>query len=570
MNRSAVNHRSIFFSCSFFLLFLCSPYILHGQNFNQALAYYQNKDYQQAIAILKNLSTERAHLFLGKSYYALGKYQKALENLSHIPPDTLSQIYQEAKYTAALANYQKKEFGKALNKLHEVSQISGGMTGNLSSRAKKLYQQILNYLTANQRQKIITGNYNNGIKFDLLKTALGKIPFKKAADLYQTFTRNVQSNRWQKQLKKVHSNLKNKSTYHSEYGSPSGKLRPPKGTIYHIGIVMPSYKPDNSNYNVVKALYLGALLAADHYNQKHQRTKAFIHFVKSGGSPDGIKNAIQHFKTKHFGEVLIGPLFSGQLQAMDSLTSEYRIPAIAPLANKNVNLDSSWLYQANPTYKVQGKAMAKFAVNNLGIYRFTIIADKNSSGAIAARAFRDEAEKLDADINHYFVRNLGSSYEFSKYTRYLGASTPPINAVYAPLNGSNALALIDLLLRKVRTLHHHVTVLGAQEWKKHRYDQNNNENVDIYYSESLQSTDNRLEQFKYDYQNKFNTTGNEYSVIGYDVTRFILKTLQKIGNPDLLQSAIANQPRYYGLARNIYFGGTHVNQAVHIVQASSQ
>jgi ABC-type branched-subunit amino acid transport system substrate-binding protein len=377
----------------------------------------------------------------------------------------------------------------------------------------------------------------------------------------------VRGNHWHGQLRKIHSSLKNISTYHSKYGTPSGKLQPPKGTIYHIGMMMPGYQPNNSNYNVVKALYLGGLLAAEQYNQKHQNTKVFIHFVKSDKSFAGMKKAIQHFLTQNFGDILIGPLFSGQLQPMDSLAAEYHIPAIAPLANKNINLDSTWVYQANPTYKVQGKAMAKFAVKNLGINRFTIIADKNSSGATAARAFRRKAKKLDADIDHYFVRNLGSSYEFSKYTRYLGASTPPINAIYAPIDGSNALALIDLLLRKARTVPHHITVLGSPEWKKHRYGQQNNTNIDIYYSESGQSTNN-LRQFKYVYQTKFNTTGNEYSVVGYDVAGFILKTLQKIGNPALLRSAIANQPKYYGMGRNIYFKGTHVNHAVHIVHAS--
>jgi ABC-type branched-subunit amino acid transport system substrate-binding protein len=561
-------HRSTFFAGFFILLFLCFPLILHAQDFDQGLSYYQNKEYQEAVSVFKNLSSDRANLFLGKSHYALGQYQKALKDLSRIPRDTLSQIYLEAKYTTALANYQQKKFGTALNKLFELSESSSGMTGNLSSNAKRLYGQILHYLTARQREEIMVGRYDNEVKFDLLKSALGTVSFTKAGDLYHTFTQNVKDEQWLGKAREFHSNLSSKSSYHSEYGFPSETLRPPKGTIYHIGIVMPGYKPNSSNYGVVRALYLGAVLAADQYNQKHQRTKITIHFVNTEGSAKNMKAAVKQFVSKGSGDVLIGPLFSRQVQPMISLTSELHIPAVAPLANRNVDLQDTWVYQANPTYKIQGKEMAKYAVNELNINRFTVIADENTRGAAAAQSFRKEAKKLDAVIDHYFVRNLGSSYEFSKYTRYFGASTPPIKAVYAPLNSSNALTLIDLLLRKIRTVHHHVTVLGAQEWEKHHFQEGENKNIDIYYSASNQPKDSyQLDQFKNKYSSAFNSTGNEYSIIGYDVTRFILKTLQNAGNPDLLKSKLASQSKYNGLARDIYFDGTHVNHAIHIVHA---
>jgi ABC-type branched-subunit amino acid transport system substrate-binding protein len=560
-------HRSAFFSVIFFLLFLCSPLILQAQNFNQGLSYYQNEEYQKADSIFKNLSSDRDRLFLGKSRYALGQYRKALQALNRIPRDTLSQIYLEAKYTSALANYQQKKFGPALNKLFELSE-SSGMAGDLSSSAKKLYNQILHYLTVRQREKIMNGSYRDSVKFDLLKSALGAFSYKKADDLYHTFTQNVEDHQWLGQTGKIHSNLESKSSYHSKYGAPSGTLRPPKGTIYHIGIVMPGYKPNSNNYSVVRAFYLGAILAADRYNQKHQRTKVAIHFINTEGSAKGMKTAVKQYVSRGYGDVLIGPLFSRQVGAMIPLASELHIPAIAPLANRNTNLKDTWVYQANPTYKIQGKEMAKYAVKELDINRFTIIADKNTRGADAAKSFRKEAQKLDAEINHYFVRNLGSSYEFSKYTRYFGASTPPIKAVYAPLNSSNALTLIDLILRKIRTVNHHITVLGAQEWEKHHFQDGKNKNIDIYYSASNQPKESyQLDQFKNKYSRMFDSSGNEYSIIGYDVTRFILKTLQKVGNPGLLKSKLANQPKYDGLARDIYFDGTHVNHAIHIVHA---
>src|SRR5699024_8068768 len=265
-----------------------------------------------------------------------------------------------------------------------------------------------------------------------------------------------------------------------------------------------------------------------------------------------MKTAVKHFVSQNYGDVLIGPLFSRQIQPMMSLTSKLKIPAVAPMANGTNDLKNSWLYQANPTYKIQGKQMAKFAVNELGFNRFTVLSDKNSRGADAARAFKKEAVELGATISHYFVRNLGSEYEFSKYTRYFGASPTPIKAVYAPLNGSNALTLIDLLLRKIRTVPHHITVLGAQEWGNRHYDSSKNGNIDIYYSRSDRPTvSSRLRRFKSDYRQKFNSSGNSFSIIGYDIATFILKTLQQAGNPKLLKTRISYQSKYNGLTRDI-------------------
>jgi hypothetical protein len=167
---------------------------------------------------------------------------------------------------------------------------------------------------------------------------------------------------------------------------------------------------------------------------------------------------------------------------------------------------------------------------------------------------------------------MPSKYEFSKYMRYFGSSAIPIKAVYAPLNNPNALVLIDLLLRKLRTVPYHVTVLGGGEWGKHHFGNDDNQNITIYYSEGAKQdhSNTHLIAFKNDYRRKFGSTGNEYSAIGYDTAAFILKTLQKVGNPALLGKTIPHQPEYYGLVRNIFFNGTNVNQAVNIIQASGQ
>jgi ABC-type branched-subunit amino acid transport system substrate-binding protein len=555
----------------YLLLILCAgglglaPLTLQAQNFNEGLQYYQQKKYKKAASIFDRLDTPEGYLFSGKSYYALRQYNKAQSSLDHIPPVTPSYIQNEAAYTSALINFQRKDFSESLKKLYEVA--NNDSDNDLASHADKLYKQILDYLTARQRKTAIKKGVPAETKYDLLKTGFGKINYQKAQNLYQTFTRNVGNDKWKRQAKEFKSFLSDSNTYQKKYGQPAKKLQPPEGTIYTIGIALPKYPPNDQSFDVAKGLYFGALLAADQFNNRHSGVRAYIHFIDTGTSADSIKSITKKFARQAYGDVIIGPLFSDQAKAMIAPADKYHIPVMAPLANADIDNQHSFLFQANPTYKMQGRKMAKYAINNLGINKITIIADKNSNGASAAKAFRSKAQKLNVDISHYFVRNLQSSYEFSKYTRYFTSSFEPVNTVYAPLDGTNALTLMDLMLRKLHTVNHHVIVLGSQEWQNYEFKPSQNKNVAIYFSTGTYvNNQSRLKQFKNKYQEEFNDIGNHYSMIGYDVTRFILKTLKSIGNPGLLPSAIPQQPLYRGLVRNIDFDGGNVNKGVRILK----
>src|SRR5699024_684887 len=124
----------------------------------------------------------------------------------------------------------------------------------------------------------------------------------KARKLYHTFLQDVHEKPWPEQAKKFQSSLTNAASYQSKFGSPLGKLTPPRGTIYHIGIALPKSESNRENYRVVKALYLGALLAADEYNKKHHRAQVAVNFVDIGESPMGMKPAIKHFVRQKRGD----------------------------------------------------------------------------------------------------------------------------------------------------------------------------------------------------------------------------------------------------------------------------
>lgn len=63
---------------------------------------------------------------------------------------------------------------------------------------------------------------------------------------------------------------------------------------------------------------------------------------------------------------------------------------------------------------------------------------------------------------------------------------------------------------------------------------------------------------------------NRFAMIGYDVATYLLETLNRIGNPELLKNALKEQPLYEGLISNISFQGTHINQEVKIFRITDK
>lgn len=550
----------------FFLTSLSYPVYAQSQQFETGLEFYQNGDYEQAAAAFNTMRDSRAYLFAGKSYYAMGRYQQAQANLNNVAPDAPPAIYQEAIYTSALIDFQLKQFGDALSKLHQM--MSNDVHVSLRLDAKQLYRQIQNYLTAGQRITILPELSAGQIKFDLLKFAMGKASYSQAVELYNVFEANTDGE-WRNKAEEISSHLSSEANYNDAYGSLNSQLRPPEGTIYNLGIALPEYQPDATEFSIVKSLYQGAFIAAQDFNEEQDNAKVALHFIDSGTANDLLESSIEQFAENHQGDALIGPLFSEQAEPLIPHVNEFKIPTIAPLANSYINSTGSYLFQANPTFAIHGREMARYAVNELNLQRFAIIARRGSAGASSAEAFRDEAEKLGAQIEYYFVEDLHSNaYEISQYTQYFGSQEQPIDAVYAPLTGNASLTVIDLLLADLRIMPTPPIVLGSQEWQRLDYSSSKYDRLHIYFSQGYYSDDRgmRMVRFRNTYQQAFNTDPNQYSMIGYDVAKFLLSNLDNVGNPALLKSSMLEHPLYRGLINDILFDGGNVNEALQILE----
>lgn len=543
-----------------FIQFL--PHLVQAQSFEAGLRNYEQGNYKQAAATFSKINTPQAKLFTAKSYYAIGQFNEAGEILSALLQDAPRGIYYEAAYTLSIIDFQQKQYADALVKLYTV--FTDSQIRSLADDANDFYSQIINYLSAAQRLEAINKIKPAEIKYDLVEAALGKVPFSSLKKLIAQFYESVEEKKWQKKVQDIESTLSSEPAYKIEYGNNSSSLTPPDGTVYNIGIALPKVSTEEPTYSVVQGLYLGARLAASQFNESHSDVRVYLTFLPTGSG--NLDNLVESYARNMYGDLIIGPLFSEQAGQMVPLSAEHSMPIIAPLATADLATGSSSFYQANSSFAVHGKAMAQFAVKQLGYDTFAVITGENTNGKKSAEAFRIAAEALGATVVSFQIEDFEKNkYDISAYVKKIGSGRAKIDAIYAPFTSNYTPYLVEQLINTANTSENPMTLLGSQKWGGVDFSNDIYARSDVYYSTNSFRNGN-LNEFQYRYRRSFNTNPNKYAVIGYDVARYILQLLDKAGNPALLNEAMKQSSLYKGLIKNIYFNGTHINQAVQILK----
>lgn len=569
--------------CSLFLLLAVSLFTVFpasAQDFEEGLSLYEEGQYVEAAAIFESIDTDQARLFSGKSYFAMGQYVKSKMFLNRVSESAPREVYLETQYTSALSNFQLKQFGNALELLEHFNRES--VKTRLVSDGIRFYRDILDYLTLNQRREVYHNTDSHQIKHDIVRSAMGKVDYPTAKLLIEQYKNLAGTDSLRQQVEELESMVSDSLNYAMQIAFGE-RLKAPEGIIYNIGAALPTYDSSDPEFNISQGLYFGYLLAAEEYNQQHSDRKVFIRYQDTGASTDSSQHLMTNFAWNYSVDAILGPLFSEPATKISELAELYQIPVLAPLANSDsLNVDNPYVYQANPTFGSHGKKMAEFAVNTLNKDTLAVLVERNSLGEASAFAFRERAEKLGANVVHFFLEDLGAQgYEVSEYTKFFTTDSVEVDsqyvrhnlgAVYTPFTGQAAPTLIDLLLIDMQAMDSEVAILGSQEWGAVNIPEDRLRDLEIYFSESyyINTRSNRVEQFRQNYKDRFGLEANRFAMIGYDAASYLLKTLDSVENPALLKNALSGQPLYEGLISNIGFDGHHVNQEVKIFRLSAE
>jgi ABC-type branched-subunit amino acid transport system substrate-binding protein len=556
------------------LILLTTISIAQAQSFEDAVDLYEQEQYSEAIGIFKQIETDEAALFLGKSYLAVGNYPLSRHYLNRAAESTRVSIQAEAEYTAAMTYFREKNYSESLNILKRL-QESRSTTG-IHVDARRFYNQLLNYLSLSERFDAIQKANSPALRFDLAQSA------RRLTDepVYDALVREV-------------IRLEPDTTYHAEiterlksdsraFQTVRSFPSAPQGTVYHIGVVLPTFEEDDPDFLIPRNLYYGIMLAAEEFNNRNADRKVRLIFKNSAENADTTAAAITELAWSNRVDAVIGPLFSEPAMRMAELAEEYRVPMFAPLANSDeLNLDYNYTYQMNPTFEIHGKQMARYAVQELGLDTLAVITERDALGRSSALSFRKEAERLGATIS-YFIEDdfAGRGYDLTEYTKVFTSDEElrdslryvKSQAVYAPFTGQAAPTLINLFMNELEVHRSNAIVLGSEEWANANLSAYQNRRFEVYHTASTgESADSSaVHYFTEDYQARFNDEPDRFARIGYDTGSFIFQSLETAGNPAYLRRAVQTGMPHDGMAYRIHFDGSRINQSVFVLPLSDR
>lgn len=558
-----------------FITGLILPSSSSGQSLEEAIGLYQQGQLEEALEILLRLEEEdeMALLFAGKSWMDLGEYLKAGHYLRRAAQSSRPAVSEEALYTLALNEFRLKNYTRSLEILGDLAR-SGGRTG-IASRARQFYLRQLEYLTDGQRYDTFWQTDNPGLRFDLVRAAAGRgDPSMLRAMLgeLEKLSNLFENGAPLEELRQTIESRVNVSA------PPLRSVRAPEGTVYPIGVALPSFDTEEPEFEVSRNLYYGITLAADEFNARNPDRKVFLRFRDTHADPDSVRDAMNQLVWNERVDAVIGPLFSHTAEVMAQLAEEYEIPMITPLANSDrINTGHNWTFQLNPTLEMHGREMARFAVRDLRLDSLAVIVEKDSPGRASALAFRQQAEELGAHVLYFMEEDFAAlGYDISPVTEPFTTDSiladslgyVPVDGIYAPFASDAAHTLVNLLMTDLEAMRSNVVVMGSEVWGNARYTPAQQNNFAIYHTRSQLEPDDESERatwFEEDYRNRFGLPPDEFSKIGYDAASWLFATLERAGNPALLKEAMRSAPEYRGLILDIHFDRSQINRRVQVV-----
>lgn len=536
-------------------------------DFSHALRLYESNNFSVAADEFSKINTPIARLYLAKSYYALNDFQRAIEIASPLSTQPPVQIVQEAQFLRALSHFQLKEFHRSLELLMHLKTNAGN--ADLKLFSENLYNDIVDYLSFNQRVHVVRSTRNADIREDVVTNHLMKYPAVQAWELVQQLMQQNPNNDYAHLLDIV-------DTIPLFYEPSQAPGDAPTGTLYRIGVLLPSFEDDPDEKEVSKGLYNGILLAADEFNRRNTSQKVAIYFSDSSDKNRSLSRQTAQLIEQHKIDAIIGPLFSDEVSEVASVVERYSIPLFAPLAN-TISFDSksNFVYQVNPSFNSRGRKTARLLREDMNRVRFGVIAERGTLGEQDAIAFKNEAEKLGAEVPFLFVENFANrgyylgdllpwfanNEELIDTTRYVADS---LDAVYLPFTGQAAPVLLELALTGLQAFQADYVIISNEEMLYLNHSRERIRRLNMIYSDTffLSEGEESAINFKYDYRNRTGTDPNTFSYIGYDIASFYLNLLEKYQNPDNIRDFMEFNAQFDGIATSILFGNTNINQAL--------
>lgn len=364
----------------------------------------------------------------------------------------------------------------------------------------------------------------------------------------------------------------------SRYGSEAGRLRvyaevqlehaEARRAAVKLGVALPMNPEDRA---VTQAMFNGIRLAVRERNGAGDDLVRLV-FHDTEHSVQGARRAVSALADQGV-DAIIGPLYSEEAVGAAAEAERNSVVMVAPLATEaEITAGRRYVFQANPTIARRGAYLARWAVEERGLAKVGIVADRNDElSSEMAEGFYRESVRIGADVVYY--ARVYSPPDWSRLTalvgpEVLGAADAVFLAVHADRD-REARRLAAEAVRQLATLEQPPHLLGSEAFGGISLE-NALRNVEITYVDTYDATDTGMDLRRFERRFREISRGDEpgrVALVGYDVAGFLLNLLLDDSIPSLIRRLEQAGP-YQGLGTRMDFTGGQRNEAMFLYHVS--
>jgi branched-chain amino acid transport system substrate-binding protein len=520
--------------------------------------------------------TTAAYIMSGKSLQRLKKYNESSMLLTDFLRMFPESIYQdEAYYTLAIDYIMLQQDEDAVS--HLINTIETTSNQQLSANAESLFESQVDEKLGDNflqmlRQKSKTADVKDLISLKIARRYLAAGVPNRAETLLDEIINQTPKSRYEEKAKmlkeKVSSNVNLK-----------------------IGVLLPLLKKSMSSSvkTISEEMLDGIIFASDQFRENHKTNSVISLEVRdTEREPKIAVDAIKEFAGSSDIVAVIGPLFSNIAKECAPVAERSMLPMITPTASMDgIAALGKHIFQLSPDNEMRGKAMARYAVEELGFTKLAILASSEQNGKSLAESFSKEAQRLGArilaiesyskgasDLTDQFLtlRRAGFAIGGKKGDdKNIEVPITTIHGLFIPISDAEE---IGIIASQVKYFNIETQILGSNEWHDLQQLESNKRYVsNVIFTSDFYPDENDATylEFLKSFTSQMKKTPSKYTIIGYDIMKLLLTQIDggAITRDKLTSVLITNVKKYPGIHSKISFSRSRVNSDMHILKYSN-
>ncbi|MGG1662517.1 ABC transporter substrate-binding protein [Brevibacillus sp. NRS-1366] len=273
------------------------------------------------------------------------------------------------------------------------------------------------------------------------------------------------------------------------------------------------------------------------------------------GKPEEALKAVQKLINSDKVVAIVNGAYSGPAKTVAPKVQEAKIPMVVAYAvHPDITKGGDYVNRVIYTGDIQGKAMADYAVNDLKKKNIAVLYVNIDYGQSIFHAFKEEAEKLGANVAIDKPFKMGDK-DFSSLLTAIKAVQP--DALYVVGYYNEAAAIVQ----QAKEAGISAQLLGVDGFDSPKYLELGKSNTeDSTFTTSFYTSDKReiVQKFVKDYAAKYNSEPGMLASQSYDAAMVILEGMKKAGtDKEQLAKAINETKDFEGTSGKITFGPNH-------------